>query len=198
LHEDCLDSATTHYPSASALHAHTKARHGTSTTPPTLFVSTGSSSRSSPPPTPTPLTPPHLPAHTPTTPASANTPIAAPAKHVIVQSVGRHGFILHQPATSNVKSVTWQATEPKNTVLLGDKRAVRLNDCKQWLDQFRPTQAYLSTESTVRVFRQEFTLDDTIGSNACSLQANMRVTNGISLGCPLLLPVGTVNCVQTL
>jgi hypothetical protein len=26
----------------------------------------------------------------------------------------------------------------------------------------------------------------------------MRVTNGILLGCPLLLPVGTVNCVQTL
>jgi serine/threonine protein kinase len=26
----------------------------------------------------------------------------------------------------------------------------------------------------------------------------MRVTNGIPLGCPLLLPVGTVNCVETL
>jgi hypothetical protein len=26
----------------------------------------------------------------------------------------------------------------------------------------------------------------------------MRVTNGIPLGSPLLLPVGTVNCVQTL
>jgi hypothetical protein len=26
----------------------------------------------------------------------------------------------------------------------------------------------------------------------------MRVTNGIPLGCPLLLPVDTVNCVQTL
>jgi hypothetical protein len=25
----------------------------------------------------------------------------------------------------------------------------------------------------------------------------MRVTNGIPLGCSLLLPVGTVNCVQT-
>jgi arginyl-tRNA synthetase len=30
------------------------------------------------------------------------------------------------------------------------------------------------------------------------VQANMRVTNGIPLGCPLFLPVGTVNCVQTL
>jgi hypothetical protein len=26
----------------------------------------------------------------------------------------------------------------------------------------------------------------------------MRVTNGIPLGCPLLLPVRSVNCVQTL
>jgi hypothetical protein len=39
---------------------------------------------------------------------------------------------------------------------------------------------------TVRVFRQKFTLEDAIGSHACSLQANMRVTNGIPLGSPLL------------
>jgi len=51
---------------------------------------------------------------------------------------------------------------------------------------------------TVRVFLQKFTLEDAIGSHACLLQANMRVTNGIPLGCPLLLPVGTVNWVQTL
>jgi hypothetical protein len=41
----------------------------------------------------------------------------------------------------------------------------------------------------VRVFRQKFTLEDAIGSHACSLEANMRVTNGIPLGCSLLLPV---------
>jgi hypothetical protein len=52
---------------------------------------------------------------------------------------------------------------------------------------------------TVRDFRQGFTLSrSAIGSHACSLHANMRVTNGISLGSPLLLPVDTVNCVQTL
>jgi hypothetical protein len=51
---------------------------------------------------------------------------------------------------------------------------------------------------TVRVFRQKFTLEDAIGSHACSLQANMRVTNGIPLGSSLFLPVHTVNCVQTL
>ena len=32
----------------------------------------------------------------------------------------------------------------------------------------------------------------------CSLEANMRVTNGIPLGCSLVLPVDTANCVQTL
>jgi hypothetical protein len=51
---------------------------------------------------------------------------------------------------------------------------------------------------TVRVCRQKFTLEDAIGSHACSLQANMRVTNGIPLGSSLLLPVCTVNCVRTL
>jgi hypothetical protein len=53
-------------------------------------------------------------------------------------------------------------------------------------------------KGTVRVYRQKFTLEDAIGSHACSLEANMRVTNGNPLGCPLLLPVDTVNCVQTL
>jgi WD40 repeat protein len=50
---------------------------------------------------------------------------------------------------------------------------------------------------TVRVFRQKLTLEDAIGSHACSLEANMRVTNGIPLGSSLLLPACTVNCVQT-
>jgi hypothetical protein len=50
----------------------------------------------------------------------------------------------------------------------------------------------------VRVFRKKLTLEDAIGSHACSLEASMRVTNGIPLGCSLLLPVDTVICVQTL
>jgi SpoVK/Ycf46/Vps4 family AAA+-type ATPase len=50
----------------------------------------------------------------------------------------------------------------------------------------------------VRVFEQDFALEDAIGSHACSLDANMRVTNGIPRGSPLLLPVGTVNYVETL
>jgi CubicO group peptidase (beta-lactamase class C family) len=38
----------------------------------------------------------------------------------------------------------------------------------------------------------------TIGSHACLLEVNVRVTNGILLGCLHVLPVGTVNCVHTL
>jgi aminopeptidase N len=37
-----------------------------------------------------------------------------------------------------------------------------------------------------------------IDSHACSLEASWRVTNGVPLGCSLLLPVGTVHSVQTL
>jgi hypothetical protein len=51
---------------------------------------------------------------------------------------------------------------------------------------------------TVRGFRQKFTLEDAIGSHACSFEANSRVTNGIPLESSLLLPVDTVHCVQTL
>jgi hypothetical protein len=53
-------------------------------------------------------------------------------------------------------------------------------------------------KGTVCDFRQKFALDDAVGSHACSLEANMRVTHDIPLGCPLLLPVSTVNFVQTL
>jgi hypothetical protein len=49
----------------------------------------------------------------------------------------------------------------------------------------------------VRVFRQKLTLEDAIGSHTCSLEANMHVTNGIPIGSSLLLPVHTVNSVQT-
>jgi hypothetical protein len=34
-------------------------------------------------------------------------------------------------------------------------------------------------------FPEKFTLEDAIGSHACSLEANMRVTNGIPLGSSL-------------
>jgi hypothetical protein len=52
---------------------------------------------------------------------------------------------------------------------------------------------------TVRIFRQKSTLEDAIEFHALApLEASMRVTNDIPLGCSLLLPVGTVNFVQTL
>jgi hypothetical protein len=73
------------------------------------------------------------------------------------------------------------------------------NEITMTCDENPDEPAKVSTEDgTVRVFRHNFLLDqDAIGSHACSLEANMRVTNGIPLGCPLLLPVGTVNRVQT-
>jgi hypothetical protein len=47
-------------------------------------------------------------------------------------------------------------------------------------------------------FRQKFTLSRMpLVSHTCSLEARMRVANGIPLGCSLLLLVGTVNCTQT-
>jgi hypothetical protein len=41
-------------------------------------------------------------------------------------------------------------------------------------------------------------LEDAISSHACSLEASKRVTNGIPLRCPLLLPVGAGNYIETL
>jgi hypothetical protein len=55
-----------------------------------------------------------------------------------------------------------------------------------------------SLAGTMRVFRKAFTLEDVIGSHTCSLEASMRVTNGIPLGCTLALIVTTVNSIQTL
>jgi hypothetical protein len=77
-----------------------------------------------------------------------------------------------------------------------------LGDPGRWLENnlvavevcYSPT----GCNGTVRVFRQKFTLEDAIGSHACSLEVNMRATNGILLLCPLLLPVGTSNYIQTL
>jgi O-acetyl-ADP-ribose deacetylase (regulator of RNase III) len=53
-------------------------------------------------------------------------------------------------------------------------------------------------DGTVRIFRLEVSLEDAIGAHASSLEASMRVTNGIPIGVSLLLPVGTIICVQTL
>jgi hypothetical protein len=50
-------------------------------------------------------------------------------------------------------------------------------------------QSWMVAQGTVRIFEQDFALEDAIGSHACSLEANMRVTNGIPLGSPLLLPL---------
>jgi hypothetical protein len=49
-----------------------------------------------------------------------------------------------------------------------------------------------------RVFPQKSSLEVAIDAHACSLEANMHVAKGIPLGWSFLLPVGTVNYVQTL
>jgi hypothetical protein len=54
-------------------------------------------------------------------------------------------------------------------------------------------------QGPVHVFGLKFTLKDAIEFHAFALlEASMRVINGIPLGCSPLLPVGTVNTVQTL
>jgi hypothetical protein len=54
-------------------------------------------------------------------------------------------------------------------------------------------------EGMVRVFSIEFTLEDAIGSHACSLQASRLVIPRLSfLSGALFLPIHSVNCVQTL
>jgi hypothetical protein len=51
----------------------------------------------------------------------------------------------------------------------------------------------------VRVFRPRFALEDGIGFHVFApLEASVLVAKGIPLGCSLLLPVDTVNCIQTL
>jgi hypothetical protein len=56
---------------------------------------------------------------------------------------------------------------------------------KLWYPQQR--QYSKEEDGTVRICRQEFTLEDAIGSHACSLEASMHVTNAVPLGrTPLL------------
>jgi hypothetical protein len=59
-----------------------------------------------------------------------------------------------------------------------------------------PTSA--NTRARYRISRHEFTLEDAIGSHACSLEATTRVINDLLLGCSHLLPVDAVNRFQTL
>jgi hypothetical protein len=74
---------------------------------------------------------------------------------------------------------------------------------RRWLETISVNYAQATpltacSRCTVRVFRHDFTLEDAIGSQACSLEANMRVANSIPLGRPPPLTVHTVNSVQTL
>jgi hypothetical protein len=54
------------------------------------------------------------------------------------------------------------------------------------------------SEARCAFFDRNLHFEDAIGSHACSLEASVRVINGIPLGCSLFLLGRTVNCVQTL
>jgi hypothetical protein len=49
----------------------------------------------------------------------------------------------------------------------------------------------------VRVFDRSLHSRMPLVPTPAPLEASRRVTNGIPLGCPLFLPVHTVNCIQT-
>jgi hypothetical protein len=60
---------------------------------------------------------------------------------------------------------------------------------EQYRGAIAPTQLTIKYCMYGARFRQDFALEDAIGSHACSLEANMRVTNGIPLESPLLSPL---------
>jgi hypothetical protein len=55
----------------------------------------------------------------------------------------------------------------------------------------------MDPRGTVRVFRQRFTLEDAIGSHACSREARQVCDQWHSSLVSTFLAVHTVNCVQT-
>jgi hypothetical protein len=101
--------------------------------------------------------------------------------------------------TSNLTTgrVVWSLNEPpsleRDKILAAVKRPRYCGWSTTYTDLGDPSKA----EMCGARFRQKFTLEDAIGSHACSLQASKRAHNGFPLGCSLLLPVHTVNCVQT-
>jgi aldehyde dehydrogenase (NAD+) len=87
-------------------------------------------------------------------------------------SVGRK--IMHQAADAHKLA--------RVTLELGGKSPIiAFDDCDiDELVAHSHTGLFLN-QGPVRVFGQKFALEDAIGSHACSLEANMRVTNGIHL-----------------
>jgi hypothetical protein len=79
----------------------------------------------------------------------------------------------------------------------GDAAIQNMRDAKGYWAAAKVSHIGYNGEGTVRVFRPNFALEDAIESHACSLDANMRVTNGIPLGSPLLLPLYHKLCTST-
>jgi senataxin len=108
--------------------------------------------------------------------------------HVICCTLSSSGIGAFQEAKIRAEVVivdeAAQCTETEILIPLqhGCRKLILVGDP----NQLRPT--VLSSVYGAR-FRTEFALEDAIGSHACSLEANMRVTNGTPLGSPLLLPL---------
>jgi hypothetical protein len=106
--------------------------------------------------------------------------------------LGNHGFHLGVIKPGKAASFLWQAS-PWGTW--------QLDNASTTIDGINATRYFISPETmdgrfgTGARFPTEFY---TQGCHACSLEAIMRVTNDIPLGCSLLLLVGIVNCIQTL
>ena len=69
---------------------------------------------------------------------------------------------------------------------------------KKFRMKLRTDQQWQNYGRTVLGFESNFALEDAVGSHACSLEASMRVTKDIPLGCPLPLTFVTVHHVATL
>jgi predicted esterase len=94
-----------------------------------------------------------------------------------------HGEVDLVTAYDHANRTRWSTTNAPIIEFHGDK------DTTIPIQQAYDVQAIYNKTGTVLVFRQDFALEDAIESHACSLEANMRVTNDIHFGSPLLLPL---------
>jgi hypothetical protein len=109
----------------------------------------------------------------------------------------------HKYPTQNITQALlniggFSGSAPKHSIVSTDPSAEAFLGA-HGLQDYSGEIGTLSLElGTVLIFRQDFALDDAIESHACSLEANVRATNGIPLGSPLPLTVAIMNYVETL
>jgi hypothetical protein len=116
--------------------------------------------------------------------------------------MGKHSYYLcgsWEDTFSNSQTSSWL---PLYDLPLGAPLGNATLQDRVWHRSFvSGTKATFDTTTetgTLRGFGWKISLEDAIGSHACSLEASMRMANGIPLGWSPLLPVGTEKSVQTL